>query len=101
MDNEKIETQLKELKQGCLALIVSLACVPLGGWVITKLWGWYVVPFGIPQISLAHAIGLNYLITYLTACYHKESRTLTERIIIPIATPLIFLLMGWIVSLFM
>lgn len=99
--NEKTEAQIKELKQGCLGLLIALACVPLSGWVITKMWGWYVVPFGVPQISIAHAVGIDYLITYLTMHYTKTERTVSEIIMISVGTPLTLLLMGWIVSQFM
>jgi hypothetical protein len=35
------------------------------GWMISSLWGWYVVPFGMPHISIAWAIGLAFLIQFL------------------------------------
>ncbi len=99
--NEKTEAQITEMKNGCLGLLAALMCVPLAGWVITKLWGWYVVPFGIPQISVAHAIGIDLLMSYLTMHYTKSERSIVERIIISVGTPLMFLLFGWIISLFM
>lgn len=45
---------------GCIAII---AMIPLSllmrAFVLTKLWGWFVIQFGLPQISLAHAYGLS------------------------------------------
>lgn len=98
---ENKEVKIAEAKNGCLALLVAIACVPLSGWVITKLWEWYVVPFEIPQITIAHAVGLDLLISYLTMHYTNTQRTLTERVMISIGTPLVFLLLGCIVNQFM
>lgn len=28
------------------------------GFALAVLWGWFVVPFGVPQISAFHAVGL-------------------------------------------
>lgn len=32
------------------------------GFVLQCLWGWFAVPFGLPSISLVHALGLALLI---------------------------------------
>lgn len=45
---------------GQLALLAVVLCQPiLYGWAITYLWIWYVVPLGLPAISIPHAIGLG------------------------------------------
>lgn len=45
---------------GQLALLVVLLFQPvLYGWAITYLWLWYVVPLGLPALSIPHAIGLS------------------------------------------
>lgn len=41
------------------ALIFGMACAE--GFVVAKLWGWFVVPFGIPAIGYAWAVGLSIL----------------------------------------
>lgn len=46
-----------------LGLVASI----IEGWVFTKLWGWFIVTnFNLPQISLAVAIGISYLIALVT-----------------------------------
>lgn len=47
----------------CLGLLIVLCVVVpliaiLNGFVFTQLWGWFVVPFGVPQIGIAHGLGL-------------------------------------------
>lgn len=31
----------------------------LRAWVLTLLWGWFVTPFGLMSLGLAHAYGLS------------------------------------------
>jgi len=40
-----------------LALIV--ACALWGGFAASVLWGWFVVPLGVPEVSVLHAMGLT------------------------------------------
>jgi len=40
-----------------LALIV--ACALWGGFAASVLWGWFVVPLGVPEVSALHAMGLT------------------------------------------
>lgn len=40
------------------------------GWVITKLWSWFIVPAGFAPLSLSAAIGISLLVT-LTTYRHR------------------------------
>mgnify|MGYP006883165945 CR=1 FL=1 len=42
-----------------LALVLMCLGFMVTGVVITSMWGWFVVPFGIMPISFWHAIGLS------------------------------------------
>lgn len=45
-----------------LALVgVMILLALFGAFTISTLWGWFVVPFGVQTISLAHAYGLSVL----------------------------------------
>lgn len=51
-----------------VAMIAGLALVGVmillalfGAFTISTLWGWFIVPFGVQSISLAHAYGLSVL----------------------------------------
>ena len=47
---------------GGLALVgVMILLALFGAFTIATLWGWFVVPFGVQTISLAHAYGLSVL----------------------------------------
>lgn len=52
---------------GCFGLILYLVIItPLlaiwNGFVLSKLWTWFVVPLGVNQISIPHAMGISTLV---------------------------------------
>lgn len=52
---------------GCLATLAALPLlVTLRGYVLRDMWRWFVVPLGVPPISVLGAIGLSMMITLLT-----------------------------------
>ena len=88
-----------------LVMIISpIVC----GFVILKLWGWFVVPtFDLEPLRLVEAIGLMFLINYIRTKREKEVKKekfwkeLTISIGFIIGMSAIALLSGWLVSLFM
>ena len=43
----------------CLvALALATACALWRGFAAAVLWGWFVVPLGVPEVSMLHAVGL-------------------------------------------
>lgn len=50
-----------------LAALIIAASSILNGWVLTKLWAWFVVPvFGLPALGVATAVGLGLIVHHLT-----------------------------------
>jgi hypothetical protein len=45
-----------------LGIPLGFAAGIYGGFAISKLWSWFVVPLGLPPITIAHAIGLSALV---------------------------------------
>ena len=43
---------------GLVALSLAVACALWGGFAASVLWGWFVVPLGVPEVSMLHAVGL-------------------------------------------
>lgn len=77
------------------------------GYVLTVLWGWFIVPlFGLPALSLVYAIGLSLVVGYLT---HQLTPTSGKEVNEYLMTagwyafikPLVFLGVGFVVTLFM
>ena len=86
---------------GCIAAILVLPIsILLRGWVLTKLWEWFVVPgFGLEPISIPIAYGLALVVTLLNPTLSEhDSRDIWEAVIFSILMPLFFLAIGWVVA---
>ena len=90
-----------EDKKLLIIMILSIPGLIWSGFVITKLWIWFVVPLGLPVISISHAIGIDLIITFM--CGHavdpKNKKILTT-IIESITRPAVILFIGFISQLF-
>jgi hypothetical protein len=64
------------------ALIAFIVSYPvfaaLDGWLVSLLWGWFVVPFGAPPLGLAWAIGLMCLVSFCISSRTDTDGTWTE-----------------------
>lgn len=53
-------------------LIITIA-VFLKSWVLKTLWLWFAVPlFGLPQLTIAYALGLSLMITVVVPTPPRE-----------------------------
>jgi|OM-RGC.v1.031168147 hypothetical protein len=78
----------------------------LKGWVLSILWGWFIVPvFHLPQLSVVAAIGvamaLSYTVNGLTSGKGNKDKDGVARILTMLLGPFVVLFVGWIVHLFM
>lgn len=56
---------------GIIALFIASF---FGGWGLSVLWGWYVVPlFSAPALGVAPAIGLTMTVRWITGYSEKEN----------------------------
>lgn len=89
-----------------IAAIVGLALyVIYNAWVLTILWGWFIVPLGVKALSIAHAYGFT-LVTGLILSNRgvKENKGKDDwvsSIITWLLLPLVALFFGWIAVGFM
>jgi hypothetical protein len=91
-----------------LSMVVSSL---LHGWVLTIMWGWFMVPvFHLPRLSLVPAIGIGLTIRFLI--YHSTvsdpddkgksfGHQLGKATGLAIFVPLLILVEGWVIHLFM
>jgi hypothetical protein len=48
----------------------------LSGFCFTKIWLWFIVPLGVPEIGIAHAIGLMIFIScFKTIKMHDTTKS--------------------------
>lgn len=89
-----------------VAVIIAVSAV-LNGWVLTNLWHWFAVPiFGFHDLSIVQAIGVALIIGFLTRqsiTTKKNDSDKTDWVAttVNLLSPLIVLLVGYIVHLFM
>lgn len=56
-------------------IIIVILSIFIQGFVLRSLWQWFAVPFGLPAISIFHALGLILLVDYLTHHYYDYKKT--------------------------
>ena len=89
-----------------ISVFASLAfSALLTGLTVEMLWDWFIVPvFGLPTLSLSHAIGLALLVSYMTVqkpVHEKNFKfydNLAEGLIYKILITVLTLGIGWILS---
>ena len=98
---------------GCIGMIASFLLILIGGsiaggWALSVLWGWFIVPvFGLPALSVVQSIGIILITGYITnkPSQGKDERDTTEQIISNLShvfvMPLFSVGIGWIVLQFM
>ena len=86
---------------GCLAVLVLFIPATIWSALVTSIiWGWFVVPLGVPPIGIAHAIGLTLLIrtTVLQANVATKTVSVEDKIYAWIFGPAFVLLVGWVLT---
>jgi hypothetical protein len=83
-------------------VIVMIAYYPVYGWAIATMWRWFIVPLGLPPLSIAHALGLSILLGF--TCTHaqlSDEENKLELYAIYFGRPVMVTLVAWIVHAFM
>ncbi len=86
-------------------LLLMPASLMWSGYVLSCLWGWFIVPtFGLPPLAVAPAIGVALVVSFMA---HQrqlgdDDTPATTRaanaIAYAIAAPAVSLLVGWLVN---
>ena len=96
-------------------IVASIFLVPVivagmiwRGYVLSILWGWFIVPFvGLPEMNIPTAIGVAALVglTVMAQSPQSDSKEAGERIVHGVLlialAPTLALLLGWIVKGFL
>lgn len=88
------------------ALTLFIFAVVLRGWVLSILWGWFMVPvFGLPHLSVVQAIGVAMVVGFLchenTDTKKNEEKGFAWSLSMVAVIPLLSLFIGWIIHSFM
>ncbi len=87
-------------------VFLAVFSVALDGWVLSILWGWFMVPiFHLPALGVCQAIGVTLVVRFLTKNIGVKNESGSKGATIEVSTailaPFLFLFFGWIVQLFM
>jgi len=87
------------------SILMSAILIVIGGAVISKLWVWFLVPMGLPGISVATAIGLSLLGKLLAGTtslnHNAEDKGMIEQTVFALVLYGVFLLIGYLAHLAM
>lgn len=102
-DSEKVAGLLILLFAGIPGMIAISAI--LNGFVLTKLWAWFIVPqFGLVALRIPFAIGISLVVGFLThqTDTNKEENksSFGTQFGLMILRPFMMLFTGWIVQMF-
>jgi ABC-type Mn2+/Zn2+ transport system permease subunit len=100
---------MKNKDTNLLAIIGILLMVPVSaiwnGFVIVRLWHWFIVStFGITELTIMQGLGLSLvasLLTYNSAAAQNKDDSTAMVIARALLVPALFLLLGYIYSLFL
>lgn len=88
---------MKEFGKFVYGLLVAV----FAAFVVTKLWGWFIVPFfETKPLTIAYALGFSLIVSlYKGIKIDDKEKDLEHYVIITIIPPLA-LLFGWILQFF-
>lgn len=99
-----------------ITVIMSLVFTTIiNGFVLCKLWIWFVVPtFGLQALTIIQAIGLSYIISFLTGKNNlfkngnniddtedDNTMAMLALLFLPLTYSVVVLFIGYLISLFM
>ena len=60
------------LKDCLVVFLITIPCSIFKAWVMTKVWTWFLVPLGLPSISIPTMFGIGYFWAMLNAKMSRE-----------------------------
>lgn len=92
---------MKGFGEFCLGLILITAETIYGGWILSVLWGWFMVStFSLPQLRIPEAIGLVLVGRFFRSHITKTDTSVWKEIGDAFLLSTVILGIGWIVQLF-
>lgn len=85
--------------------IVTAAIFPIlatRAWVLSMLWGWYVVPvFGVQPLRMVFAFGIAVIVMEIIPSIREDNgRPAGELVVRALTSPLVGLALGWLGTFF-
>jgi len=83
--------------------LIAIPSLIIGGYFILLYWKWFAVPLGAPAITIAHAIGLDVLVSsFVSRSSHEDIRgKFWEKLIEASANAIVLWLIAFVAHMFM
>lgn len=88
------------------AIIALIINTIVSGIVVSNVWGWFAVPLGVMDLTVAHAMGIRVLVGVLTYSANlKQIREVRDEDVWPalgwqVYTMFFFMFIAWVIHLF-
>ena len=93
-----VEKETGSITANIIVLIIALF---IEGWGVMLMWGWFVAStFGLPSLGLAQAIGIDLILSLITARVSSEDVSIVRKVGYLIGI-ILMIVTAWIVHLFM
>lgn len=78
-------------------ILLGIILMLLSGLTIMWLWGWYIVPLGLPAISFVHALGLDLFISFVvTTQVNTQENQFWTHFIFGVTFAVMTAFLGWV-----
>jgi len=91
-------------------ICITTLLIVIQGWVISTLWGWFIVPtFGLPELTIPIAMGIAMILSITnprsakiikSIKEKKEKAEMIEEITVPLIRPFLVVFVGYIIKTF-
>lgn len=90
----------------CIAIVAHVIAIFNGGWALTVLWDWFIIPvFELPSLNILSAAGIMLVSGFLTKSIDRDEGEALDMachtLAIAIVIPPIAVLSGLIITFFM
>lgn len=102
MKDNDVDDAMNSFHKTVSSVVLFLFAMVVNGVSVMFLWGWFVVPFGVEQIALAHSIGLLAMARFFIGCNrNNRDESFASLALGSVVKSLIITGFGWVVSTFM
>lgn len=101
---DKIKHGLKFIATMILIGTYGFLVLVFYGFVLSVLWGWFIVPLGIASITVPQAVGIAAVVNLFRFAMESklhENLNYKQKLALAVVAPAMLLLFGYIVTLFM
>jgi len=101
-ENQPIKIYISVWELLAIQITMHTTRIALWAFVLHHFWSWFVVPVftAMPQLTVAQSAGILLVSELLTfSDHHRPARTLWDTVVVYYGTPVLFLMIGYTLTL--